>query len=246
MKRATRSQARAYSMTIEEAGVATVDRALQIEGSATALLSREQSKLDDWESQLRAWAENRPWEFLPDDAETKYGKVWVWTSTRLRINGDPLTRDRLVALLAGLMGTVALADERINAFEAEIRQPLHPGKAGNPTGANQHTRNRYPDNGSSGSTPQAARRGTSTSYLMARLLRADPDVATKIGKGKPYRSINHAAQELGIVAPRQRYEVNPEVDVEHAADRIFHVLGQDKAAELVIALTSRLTPPSDQ
>jgi hypothetical protein len=75
---------------------------------------------------------------------------------------------------------------------------------------------------------------------MARLQRLDPEVATKIGKGKPYRSINHAAQELGIVARRQRYELNPEVDLDHAAERILHVLGADKAAELVTALTQCL------
>lgn len=235
MRTLTRIEARAGAMTKEEAGVATVERALQLEGSAIALLCREQMKRDDWEGQLKAWAENRPWEFLPDDATAKYGKVWTWTASRLTLNGEALTRARLVALLAGLLGTTALAEERIQAFEAEIAQPLVLAN-GRPKG----TKNRDPDNSFLG--PQAQRmRGTDTGYLMARLQRMDPEVASKIGKGKPYRSINHAAQELGIVARRQRYEVNPEVDIENAADRIVAVLGANKSAELVAALTERLT-----
>jgi len=241
MKTLTKAEARAGAMTKEEAGTATVERALQLEGSAIALLCREQMKRDDWEGQLKAWAENRPWEFLPDDAAAKYGKVWAWTASRLTMNSEPLTRDRLVALLAGLLGTVVLAETRLQAFEAEIAQPLVAASRGNPTGANQHQRKGYPDNFSN---PQSQRmRGTDTGYLMARLQRVDPDVASKIGKGKSYRSINHAAQELGIVARRQRYEVSPEVDVDNAADRILAVLGADKAAELVAALTQRITTP---
>lgn len=231
MRTLTRSEARAGAMTKDEAGTATVERALQLEGSAIALLCREQMKRDDWEGQLKAWAENRPWEFLPDEAVTKYGKVWTWTASRLTLNGEPLTRARLVALLAGLLGTTALAEARIQAFEAEIAQPLVSAHGG------KRERQGDPDN----LDPHAQRmRGTNTGYLMARLQREDPEVASKIGKGKLYRSINHAAQELGIVARRQRYEVNPEVDVENAADRILAVLGADKAAELVAALTQRL------
>lgn len=90
-----------------------------------------------------------------------------------------------MALLAGLLGTTALAEQRIQAFETEIEQPLQPGQ-----GARSDLL-RYPDN--EVSNPQAKRmRGTDTGYLMARLQRLDPEVASKIGKGKPYRSINHA------------------------------------------------------
>jgi hypothetical protein len=242
MKRATRTEARAYSMTNADAGTATVERALQLEGSARALLCREQMQRDEWEGQLQAWAENRPWLFLPDDQKAKYGTWHLWTAARLTINGEALTRDRLVQLLAGLLGGMARAETRLQAFEAEIEQPLHPKlgtKGGNPTGTNQHTRNPDPDQGCKGA--KGGGYGTNTDYLMARLQRLDPDIAGKIGKGKPYRSINHAAQELGIVARRQRYEVNPEVDVDNAAERIVAVLGCDKAAELVAALTQRLT-----
>lgn len=141
-----------------------------------------------------------------------------------------------MALLAGLLGTVALAETRLQAFELEIAQPLQPGQG------RRTDLLRYPDN--EVKDPQSQRmRGNDTGYLMARLQRIDPDVASKIGKGKPYRSINHAAQELGVVARRQRYEVNPEVDVDNAADRIVAVLGADKAAELVAALTQRIATP---
>jgi len=238
MRTLTRIEARAGAMTKEEAGVATVERALQLEGSAIALLCREQMKRDDWEGQLKAWAENRPWEFLPDDATAKYGKVWTWTASRLTLNGEALTRARLVALLAGLLGITALAEERIQAFEAEIAQPLV--REGSQAGPGRGNKTIVPEQRFRDA--QAARMGsTNTGYLMARLQRIDPEVASKIGKGKPYRSINHAAQELGIVARRQRYEVNPEVDIENAADRIVAVLGANKAAELVAALTERLT-----
>ena len=237
MKTLTKAEARAGAMTKEEAGTATVERALQLEGSAIALLCREQMKRDDWEGQLKAWAENRPWEFLPDDAAAKYGKVWTWTASRLTMNSEPLTRARLVALLAGLLGTVALAETRLQAFELQIAQPLVQAN-GRPKGP----KNFVPEQSSK--VGQSERMGsTNAGYLMARLQRIDPDVANKIGKGKPYRSINHAAQELGIVARRQRYEVNPEIDVDNAADRILAVLGADKAAELVAALTQRITTP---
>lgn len=235
MRTLSKTEARAGAMTKEEAGVATVERALQLEGSAIALLCREQMKRDDWEGQLKAWAENRPWEVLPDDEETKYGKVWTWTATRLTLNGEPLTRARLVALLAGLLGTTALAEERIQAFEAEIEQPLIKANGRPPKKGNLVPEQGFRD-------AQSARMGsTNTGYLMARLQRVDPDIAGKIGPGKEYRSINHAAQELGIVARRQRYELNPEVDVEHAAQKIVKILGTDKAAELVSAITQRIT-----
>jgi hypothetical protein len=191
-------------------------------------------KRDDWEGQLKAWAENRPWEFLPDDKDPKYGKVWTWTASRLTLNGEQLTRARLVALLAGLLGTTALAEARIQAFETEIEQPLQPGQGA------RTDRLRYP--GKEVVDPQSARMGgNNTGYLMARLQRVDPDIAGKIGPGKQYRSINHAAQELGIVARRQRYELNPDVGIPNAAARIVEVLGPDKAAELVAAITDHIT-----
>ena len=231
MKRATPDQARAYSMTIEEAGHNTTERAHQLTATGRVLCMKGISTAEDWDSYLTVIAQERPWHHLPEPPDPK--RNWqVWLKAELGLD-----RKRLEQVLSGLLPDGdSEAKKRVQRFEAEIEQPLHPGKPGNPLGTNQHTRNRYPDNCSSGSTP----RGTNADYLMARLLRIDPDVASKIGKGKLYRSINHAAQELGIVARRQRYELNPEVDVENAADRILTVLGADKAAELVAALTQRL------
>ena len=104
---------------------------------------------------------------------------------------------RLVALLAGLLGTVAMAETRLQAFEAEIAQPLvlaHGGK---------RERQGYPGD----LDPHAQRiRGNDTGYLMARLQRLDPDVASKIGRGKPYRSgwlgPGHQPGRLGSAARR--------------------------------------------
>jgi hypothetical protein len=73
-----------------------------------------------------------------------------------------------------------LAEQRIQAFEAEIQQPLQPGQG------KRTDLLRYPDNDVS--DPQArqeartvrsdsqAHRGN-TGYLMARLQRLDPEVA---------------------------------------------------------------------
>jgi len=233
MKRATKEQARAYAMTIEEAGHNTIERAHQLTATGRVLCMKGISTAEDWDSYLSAIAQERPWHHLPEPPDPD--RDWqVWLKAELGLD-----RDRLQKILAGLLpGTNADSNAmaRVQRFETEIQQPLHPGKAGNPTGANQHTRNPDPGKGSSTS----GKWGNDADYLMARLLRVDPDVAEKIGKGKPYRSINHAAQELDIVAKRKRYELNPDVDVDHAADRIVDVLGADKAAELAAALTLRL------
>lgn len=235
MRRLTPEQARAGAMTIEEAGHNTLERAIQLTASGKILCMQGMSSAESWDSYLNTIAQERPWQHLPEPPDPK--RNWkVWLQHELGLDENKLT-----LLLTGLLGTPAAAIERIKRFEHDIEQPQHPKlgtKGGNPSGANQHTRNRYPGNGSS----QSSRRGNDSSYLMARLLQVDPGISEKIGgKGKPYRSIQHAAQELGIVARRQRYELNPEVDVEHAAERIMKILGADKAAELVAAITQLIT-----
>ena len=110
----------AERMTVEEAGVANSDRAIQLQGAAVALLAQQSAKLNDWESMLDSWAENRPWLFLPEELETKYGKWDLWTAATMRFNGEPLTRARLIALLGGLYGSVAKAEERVIEFEKAI------------------------------------------------------------------------------------------------------------------------------
>ena len=79
-------------------------------------------------------------------------------------------------------------------------------------------------------------RARNVGYLMGRLLQKDADIADKIGKGKQFRSINAAAQHHGLVSKRKRYEINPEVNIGNAANRIVDVLGKEKTAELISAL----------
>lgn len=226
----------AERMTVEEAGVATSDRAIQLQGAAVALLAQQSARLQDWESTLDSWVKNRPWQFLPEELEEKYGKWDLWTAATMRFNGDPLTRKRLIALLAGLHGETAKAEAQIQAFEKAIEQPLNPG-AGRPAKGEKP----YPGKEL---TEQQARYGNDVGYLMGRLLQKDADIADKIGKGKQYRSINAAAQHHGLISKRKRYEINPEVNLNNAAIRIVEVLGPAKAAELMTAIT-KLTESND-
>lgn len=235
MKTLTRNEALAGAMTAEEAGTATLMRALQIQGAAVALLTRGGSQLSDWENTLKVWEQNRPWDLLPEESETPYGKWDLWTAATLRVNGDPLTRKRLVALLAGLHGETAKAETQIQAFEKAIEQPLNP-KLGTKGGRPKGSKNPDPDKGLY---------GTNVGYLMGRLLQKDADIADKIGKGKQFRSINAAAQHHGLISKRKRYELNPEVNTNNAATRIVEVLGPAKAAELVTAITLQLTQSDD-
>jgi hypothetical protein len=73
-------------------------------------------------------------------------------------------------------------------------------------------------------------------------MREHPEVAEQIGpKPKPYASVQAAAIALGLIKPRQRYEVNPDVNVSNAAKRIFELLGPDKTAALITQLTTLCT-----
>lgn len=228
----------AERMTVEEAGVATFDRAIQLQGAAVALLAQQSAKLDDWESTFNSWVTNRPWQFLPEEVGEKYGKWHLWTAATMRFNGDPLTRSRLIALLGGLYGSVAKAEKRVIEFEKAIEQPLHPKlgtKGGRPKGSN----NRDPGHS------KYARGSNSVGYLMGRLLQKDPGIADKIGKGKEFRSISAAAQHHGLIAKRRRYEVSPEVNLGNAANRLIEVLGREKAAELTAKLTHFLSKPEE-
>ncbi len=232
MKTLTKTEARVGAMTAEEAGVATLERAIQIQGAAVALLSRGGSQISDWENTLKTWEQNRPWNVLPEDSEISYGEWHKWTKATLKVNGDPLDRDRLIALLAGLHGSTAKAEAQIQAFETAIEQPLVIAHGG------ARQKQGYPDNHEN---PEAARRGTSVGYLMGRLLKIDPDIQDRIGKDLEFTSINHAAQALGVMPKRQRYELNPEVNTGNAAARIVDILGPAKAAELTTAITLLLT-----
>tara|TARA_R100001509_G_scaffold165283_1_gene146197 strand:- start:73 stop:753 length:681 start_codon:yes stop_codon:yes gene_type:complete len=216
----------AERMTVEEAGVANSDRAIQLQGAAVALLAQQSAKLNDWESMLDSWVENRPWLFLPEELETKYGKWHLWTAATMRFNGEPLTRARLIALLGGLYGSVAKAEKRVIEFEEAIEQPLRTTHGGKRVKGQA-----YPDK---------LGHGNNAGYLMGRLLQKDADIADKIGKGKQFRSINAAAQHHGLIPKRKRYEVNPDVNLNNAANRLVEVLGSEKAGALAVKLTRLL------
>ena len=67
MKTLTKDEARVGAMTAEEAGIGTYDRALQIQGSLAALISRQSASLEDWTNKLTAMETTRPWMHLPSE-----------------------------------------------------------------------------------------------------------------------------------------------------------------------------------
>ena len=74
-------------------------------------------------------------------------------------------------LLADLLGTTAQAEQRIQAFEAEIAQPLV--REGPQAGPGRGSKTPYPDQGFS--AVKGGGYGNNTGYLMARLQRVDPE-----------------------------------------------------------------------
>ena len=235
MTKLTADQARAGSMTIEEAGEATYWRALQIEGALTGLMCRQSSSFEEWQSMFTSMTETRPWMHLPSEQEP-YGDLYSWLGAKFKVGDVPMTRKHLVAIVDAYhpgsgKQVVANFEQRLNA------SPYKPGTNGGGSGNNQHS-NRYPGNGS---TQSDARRGNSTDYLMAQLAHIGVDCQAEIGEGKRFASAAEAARHYGITKPRSRYEISPSVNLDNAAQRIIEVLGADKAAELVAHLTTHLT-----
>jgi len=239
MKTLTKEQARAGAMTADEAGEGTVERALQIEGSMAALLSRQSSSLEDWSNLLKVMRTTRPWMHLPTKGKP-YGDVYKWTQKQFKVGDEPLGREQLVRIIdayAPGRGKPIVAE-----FETAIKQPYvavaSPGGNNNPNGRKGKNQ-RYPDNGDSRPDRQ---RGTSADYLMAQLIaKVGTDVVEQIGPGRQFPSVMAAAVHYGIAKRRVRYEVTPDCNTGNAAARILEVLGPDKAAELVTALTLQLT-----
>mgnify|MGYP001416057708 CR=1 FL=1 len=233
----TKDEARVGAMTAEEAGVGTFDRALQIQGSLAALISRQSASLEDWTNKLAAMETTRPWMHLPSEAKP-YGDVYKWLKAQFTIGGDPLDRDRLVLIIDAYAPGSGL--QRVTAFEKAIEQPYVRAKSGAPKGNSNASKNK-PDPDQVCSQGEIRRYGTSADYLMARLIAAGVDVVSEIGPGKQFDSVAAAARHYGITKERQRYEVSPSVNVGNAAARIVEVLGTDKAADLVAAMTLILT-----
>lgn len=238
MKTLTADEARVGTMTAEEAGEATYERALQIQGAMAALLSRQSAAITDWESLLNSMKTTRPWMHLPKGKPFK--DFYKWLAAQFKIGGKPMNREQLVAIVD------AYAPGRgvpiVGEFEKAIEQPYVAvgSRDNNPTGRNQHNRSGYPDNLASDRSDR--QRGTSADYLMAQLIaKVGTDVVEQIGPGREFPSVMAAAVHYGITKRRVRYEVTPDCNTSNAAARIVEVLGADKAAELVTALTLQLT-----
>jgi hypothetical protein len=228
MTKLTADQARAGSMTIEEAGEATYWRALQIEGALTGLMCRQSSSFEEWQSMFTSMTETRPWMHLPSEQEP-YGDLYSWLGAKFKVGDVPMTRKHLVAIVDAYhpgSGKQVVAN-----FEQKLDQPyVRVGEAHRPKGSK---------NGAPG--PSKQRGQNNVDVLMARLRSMGVDVLAEIGEGKRFASAAEAARHYGITKPRSRYEISPSVNLDNAAQRIIEVLGADKAAELVAHLTTHLT-----
>jgi len=224
-------------MTIEEAGNATYWRALQLEGSLTALMCRQSSSFEEWQSMFNSMTETRPWMHLPSE-EKPYGDLYSWLGAKFKIGDAPMTRKHLVAIVDAYHP--GSGRQTVTNFEKKLDQPYvavgQRGGNNNPAGRKGKNQS-YPDNVDSQSD---ARRGTSADYLMTRLAHMGVDCQAEIGDGKRFATPTEAARHYGILKTRNRYEVSPSVNLDNAAQRIIEVLGQDKAAELVTRLTHHL------
>lgn len=213
-----------------------LERAHGVSYALRAQLWQESAQHDSWLQMLDELEQAKPWMYLPEGEPA--GEFWAWMAQTYELPGGvKVTKDRLHAILTSFAN--AELEARAIKFYKTIDDPLYKGKAGG-TGANQFS-NRNPDNGSSG-TIASAKRGTSKAYLLDRIMREHPEVAEQIGpKPKPYASVQAAAIALGLIKPRQRYELNPEVNVTNAARRIYELLGPDKTAALITQLTTLCT-----
>ena len=242
MKTLTKNEARAGAMTAEEAGEATYERALQIQGAMAALLSRQSAAITDWESLLNSMKITRPWMHLPK--ENPHKDFYKWLAAQFKIGGKPMTREQLVAIVdayAPGRGVPIVAE-----FEKAIEQPyVAVASPGAPKGnGNASKNNPYP--GKDCSSQSDRRHGNSADYLMAQLIaKIGPHVQEEIGPGRQFASVMAAAVHYSIAKRRVRYEVTPDCNTNNAATRIVEVLGPAKSAELVTAITLQLTQSDD-
>ena len=216
-----------------------LERAHGVSYALRAQLWQESAQHDSWLQMLDELEQAKPWMYLPENAPA--GEFWAWMAATYELPGGiKVTKDRLHAILTSFAN--AELEARAIEFYKTIEDPLYKGRAGAASGDAHWKRsdNRNPDNGND--TIAAAKRGTSKAYLLDRIMREHPEVAEQIGpKPKPYASVQAAAIALGLIKPRQRYEVNPDVNVSNAAKRIFELLGPDKTAALITQLTTLCT-----
>lgn len=248
MKTLTKDEARVGSMTAEEAGIATYDRALQLQGSLAALLSRQSAAISDWQKILNEMEATRPWMHLPKEKPVK--DFYKWLGSTFKVGSKPLDRDQLVAIVDAY--DPGRGPAIVGAFEKTIAQPYFPklgtkgGGNNNPSGR-KGKNHRYPDNGDSQADLRANRqRGTSADYLMARLIaEVGPDVVEQIGPGRQFESIMAAAIHYGIAKRRVRYEVTPDAKPINVAGKLIAVLGPEGAAAVAASITNQLSQAND-
>ena len=237
----------AIQMTKEEVAKPgkELERAHGVSYALRAQLWQESAQHDSWLEMLNELEQAKPWMYLPEGDPA--GEFWTWMALTYELPGGvKVTKDRLHAILTSFAN--AELEARAIEFYETIESPLFQGKLhprgggnNNPNGRNQHSGQRNPDNG--GQDPvAAAKRGTSKAYLLDRIMREHPEVAEDIGpKPKTYASVQAAAIALGMIKPRQRYEVNPDANITNAAKRIFELFGPDKTDQLITQLTALLT-----
>lgn len=241
MKTLTRDEARVGAMTAEEAGVATYDRALQLQGSLAALLSRQSAAISDWQKILNEMEATRPWMHLPKENPVK--DFYKWLGSTFKVGGEPLEREQLVAIVDAYDPGRGLPI--VSAFEEAIQTPyVEAGKRGAPLGNTNASKNKaYPDKDC---THANRRHGTSADYLMARLIaEVGPEVVEQIGPGRQFESVTAAAIHYGIAKRRVRYEVTPDAKPINVAGKLIAVLGPEGAAAVATSITNQLSQAND-
>ena len=226
----------AIQMTKDEAAKPgkELERAHGVSYALRAQLWQESAQHDSWLQMLDELEQAKPWMYLPEDAPA--GEFWAWMAQTYELPGGvKVTKDRLHAILTSFAN--AELEARAIKFYKTIDSPLFKGKrTGRPPKSSAPGHDK-PD------TVAAAKRGSNNrAYLLDRIMREHPEVAEQIGpKPKPYASVQAAAIALGLIKPRQRYEINPDVNVSNAARRIFELFGPDKTAALITQLTTLCT-----
>jgi len=238
MKTLTKDEARVGSMTAEEAGVATYDRALQLQGSLAALLSRQSAAISDWQKILNEMEATRPWMHLPKEKPVK--DFYKWLGSTFKVGSEPLDRVRLEAIIDAY--DPGRGKPIVAAFQEAIDTPYvavgKPGGSNNPNGCKGNNQP-YPGKIDS----QSDRRfGNSADYLMARLIaEVGAEVVEQIGPGRQFESVMAAAVHYGIAKRRVRYEVTPDAKPINVAGKLIEVLGPEGAAAVAAYITHQLT-----
>lgn len=177
-------------------------------------------------------------------------------ATTIRMDAETTLRDLALQLLA------ELEKHGIDKWAAELEkveaEPL------NPNGVRKQTQLRNKESGLFTAIEEAARHplsphggktqekdkpsvdiinartegGTGRHYLLQRLARDFPQMLSDIGPGKPYRSARAAAIAAGIVKDVPTVRLTEPSKV---VDQVLERMGPEWAAQLVAALTERLT-----